>query len=242
MLDENYNIKLADFGLSSVQPRNKTMKGTFRYIAPEIQEGKEYSGQNVDIFAAGIVLFIMVTKHSPFNSASLTDVHYRTICSNRLDLFWRHHSKNKPGELSFFSEELRDLITLMFAYNPVDRPSLAEIKAHPWYNGPMPSAEEIKNEFTERKAMLNEEDKRDDEDPEFKTDPNVFSKNVVHRGLRGELEDSIDLSTIKREEAEYVPEFNRYSQFFSTYKVEKLFDALALFCEKVTTEFEFQPD
>lgn len=111
MLDSDFNLKIADFGFSSTKALNESRKGTDSYMAPEIHMGKAYSGQCVDLFAAGIILFIMVARHPPFNQATPNDAHYKTISANRLDLFWKLHTRNKPTGLEFFSEEFRDLIT-----------------------------------------------------------------------------------------------------------------------------------
>ena len=75
MLDSNFNLKLADFGFSSNQALNESKKGTDGYMAPEIYKGETYSGQSVDLFATGIILFIMVAQHPPFASASSKDPH-----------------------------------------------------------------------------------------------------------------------------------------------------------------------
>jgi serine/threonine protein kinase len=143
MLDADYNLKIADFGFSSSQALNETKRGTDGYMAPEIYKGIEYSGQCVDLFATGIILFIMVSQHPPFNAASAKDPHYKLLSTNRHDVFWKIHTKRKPGGIDFFSESFRDLVSAMLSYNPHERPSLAEIKSHEWYNGPIPTYEEI---------------------------------------------------------------------------------------------------
>jgi len=61
LLDENFNLKLTDFGFSTIRPVSTTIGGTTGYMAPEIFEGKEYNGQKADIFAAGVLAFIMLT-------------------------------------------------------------------------------------------------------------------------------------------------------------------------------------
>ena len=243
MLDSEFNLKLADFGFSSTKAQNETRRGTDSYMAPEIHMGQKYSGQNVDLFAAGIILFIMVTQHPPFAQAIPKDPHYKTISANRVDLFWKLHSRNKPSGLEFFSSEFRDLITSMLAFDPTHRPSLAEIKEHPWFTGPVPSYEEIKSEFEARKAKLDEEMMQDEAPlPSGQVDPNVFTNHTVHRGVGGELESGDSLPSLERKAAIYVPEFKRYTQFFSKSDLSTLFDTLALFAQKVTTEFEFTDD
>jgi serine/threonine protein kinase len=243
MLDSEFNLKVADFGFSSSKALNETRRGTDSYMAPEIHMGQKYSGQTVDLFAAGIILFIMVTQHPPFAKATPKDPHYKTISANRLDLFWKLHSRNKPNGLDFFSESFRDLITSLLTFDPIHRPSLAEIKSHEWYNGSVPTYEEIKDEFTKRKQALNDANMQESAPvPTGVADPSVFTNHTVHRGVGGDLEEDSKLPALKRQVAEYVPEFKRYSQFFSTSSLDDLFNTLALFAEKVTTEFEFADD
>lgn len=50
-------------------------------MAPEIHMNMAYTGEKVDIFAAGIVLFTIVSQRPPFESASRTDPHYKMIAS-----------------------------------------------------------------------------------------------------------------------------------------------------------------
>ncbi len=44
LLDEDFNLKLADFGFSSYESLNITHKGTNGYKAPEIHLGEWYAG------------------------------------------------------------------------------------------------------------------------------------------------------------------------------------------------------
>ena len=66
-----------------------------------------------DLFAAAIILFIMVTQHPPFPKAVPNDPFYKLLCSNRADLFWKVHARDKQGGIEFFSPEFMDLITAM---------------------------------------------------------------------------------------------------------------------------------
>jgi serine/threonine protein kinase len=72
-LDKNINMKLADFGLAKVfaGPNGSALQtecGTPQYMAPEISNGS-YDGPPVDIFALGVILFIMCNAKFPFGKA-----------------------------------------------------------------------------------------------------------------------------------------------------------------------------
>ena len=63
--------------------------GTVRYMAPEIIEGRAYKGNTTDIFALGVILFIIVTGVMPFyNKASKDDPLYSLIEKNEEKLYW----------------------------------------------------------------------------------------------------------------------------------------------------------
>jgi serine/threonine protein kinase len=63
-LDKDCNIKVADFGLMKIfgEPGQvlKTHIGTLNYMAPEMYSENEYT-ESVDIFAMGVMLFMMLT-------------------------------------------------------------------------------------------------------------------------------------------------------------------------------------
>ena len=80
-------------------------------MAPEILIKEPYQGHEVDLFALGIILFILYSGHPPFRCAKINDPHYKLIADNRADLFWEYHSANKPP--GFYSDSFKDLITNM---------------------------------------------------------------------------------------------------------------------------------
>ena len=232
MLDTDFNLKIADFGFSSNQALNETKRGTDGYMAPEIYKGITYSGQSVDLFATAIILFIMVAQHPPFGSASSKDPHYKLLSTNKVDTFWKVHSKNKPNREEFFSESFKSLIISMLSYNPHERPSLAEIKSHEWYNGPVPTYEEIRDEFEQRKYELSKKNNQSDQPiPQDVVPPSVFQANTVYKSVEEDEENK--LPELQRKAAEYVPEFKRFTEFYSTSSAEDLFNVAALFAKKI---------
>lgn len=85
-------------------------------MAPEILLKLPYQGHVVDLFALGIILFILYSGHPPFNNADSSDSHYKLIATNRADLFWKFHSSRKAE--GFYSESFKDLITNMLQTTP----------------------------------------------------------------------------------------------------------------------------
>lgn len=162
LFDSEFNLKVADFGFSTLlagkdgSGQLSTVLGTESYMAPEIHLKQPYSGSAVDLFACAIILFIMMSGTPPFLKAEPKDSHYKLICVNRHGMFWDAHEKNKeklPGQ-NFFSEDFRNLMNSMLSLDPAQRLSLAEVKAHPWYQGKTLSIKEIKNNFIQRKKEV----------------------------------------------------------------------------------------
>ena len=60
-------MKISNFEFSKIIKSDfKTPVGSELYWAPEIHLGIDYNGAHADLFASGVVLFIMVTGNPPF--------------------------------------------------------------------------------------------------------------------------------------------------------------------------------
>ena len=90
-------------------------------MAPEIPT-KKYEGKSVDIFAAGVILFIMYAGNPPFEKATPNDPYYKILKDKKYDIFWKAHSRKRP--VGFFSESFRDIFVRMVAFDPAERPSI----------------------------------------------------------------------------------------------------------------------
>ncbi len=88
LLLPNGNVKLADFGVAKVEALGAThggMIGTPDYMSPEQFMGQQ-AGHRADIFAAGVVMFELLTARKPFESGSLGELTQKVISGQMLDL------------------------------------------------------------------------------------------------------------------------------------------------------------
>lgn len=67
-MDDSFNVKIADFGLAGITtPFSGNLRqlcGTPEFTAPEIVQGKEYSGPAVDIWSLGVILYELLLVSS----------------------------------------------------------------------------------------------------------------------------------------------------------------------------------
>lgn len=155
LLDTDFRLRLADFGFATFLSRGvlKTKLGTEGYMAPEIR-AKNYDGKQVDLFAAGIILFVMYAGGPPFEKAVPNDPYYKVLAAKQYNVFWGAHGKRKPA--GFFSESFKDLINRMLALKPEDRLDINGIKNHDWYKGEVLMLNDLNADFTERKRVIAE--------------------------------------------------------------------------------------
>jgi parallel beta-helix repeat protein len=73
LLDENLTSKIADFGLAKLFNRNNAvsgLKGTAGWLAPEAYNDSVPSGEMVDIYSYGMVLYELITHVVPFHDTN----------------------------------------------------------------------------------------------------------------------------------------------------------------------------
>ena len=78
LLDSNYGLRVADWGLAAVMEDIdntylRTQCGTTSYMAPEVIGRQRYLGEPADMWSAGVVLFIMLAGYPPFERAARGD-------------------------------------------------------------------------------------------------------------------------------------------------------------------------
>lgn len=169
LVDENLNLKVADFGFATYKKINKlnSYRGTMTYMAPEIKEGKTYDGRSIDIFSCGVILFIIVQGIFPFKEAKKDEYFYNLILSGKLEHYWK-----KVGGQNL-SEEFKDLILKIFSYDGKKRPTVEEIKNHPWMKKPISmklQRQTIQEQLQEKRSEKTAESTTRDDRPRSRGD------------------------------------------------------------------------
>ena len=121
-------MKVADFGFATYKKIEKlnSYRGTMTYMAPEIKEGKQYNGKQVDIFSTGVILFIIVVGIFPFKEAKKDEYYYQMLYKKDFSTYWKKVGGNQ------LSNDFKDLIQKMLNYDSSVRPTVEELKKHPF--------------------------------------------------------------------------------------------------------------
>ena len=143
LIDLNNTIKICDFGigriLSSPDELLHDQCGTPMYMAPEIlscSKEKGYKGFPVDIWSAGIALYIMLSGTLPFSIKNDIDSFIdENDFKKKKNLALRQAIiHNEPKKIEKISEKARNLLHGLLNKDPTKRLTCDEILNHPWLN------------------------------------------------------------------------------------------------------------
>ena len=85
LLDQNLNVKIADFGLSNMMTDGEFLRtscGSPNYAAPEVISGKLYAGPEVDIWSCGVILYALLCGTLPFDDEHVPTLFRKIKCKN----------------------------------------------------------------------------------------------------------------------------------------------------------------
>nr|XP_020460803.1 calcium/calmodulin-dependent protein kinase type II subunit gamma isoform X9 [Monopterus albus] len=119
-------VKLADFGLAiEVQGEQQAwfgFAGTPGYLSPEVLRKDPY-GKSVDIWACGVILYILLVGYPPFWDEDQHKL-YQQIKAGAYDF--------PSPEWDTVTPEAKNLINQMLTINPAKRITAEQALKHPW--------------------------------------------------------------------------------------------------------------
>ncbi|KAK7100676.1 serine/threonine-protein kinase PLK1-like [Littorina saxatilis] len=129
LLNEDMELKLADFGLATKVDFEGEMKmtvcGTPNYIAPEVLQKKGHSFE-ADIWAVGCIMYALLVGRPPFETTTLKETYLRI-------------TENSFKVPSHISGPAANLIRKCLNSTPSQRPTLRELNADEFFTtGYMP--------------------------------------------------------------------------------------------------------
>jgi len=154
LLDDQFALKIADFGFSNVVCSAHNLMftecGTPGYMAPEmIRNPKGYDGMKADVWACGVILFIMLAGFPPFQKPDMSDWWFNKLVNGKHALFWQAHSRS-----AYFSDQTKDFINKILNPDPEKRISIADMKKHPWWKGTTITNVALISELNRRKTTV----------------------------------------------------------------------------------------
>jgi BR serine/threonine kinase len=122
LLDDKGDIRVADFGMASLQPDGdllETSCGSPHYACPEVIRGERYDGRCADVWSCGVILFALLVGALPFDDENL-----------------RHLlEKVKRGTFHiphFVPDDAKELLRGMIHVDIKKRFSMDQVMKHPW--------------------------------------------------------------------------------------------------------------
>uniref|UniRef100_A0A673AS71 Si:ch211-255p10.4 n=1 Tax=Sphaeramia orbicularis TaxID=375764 RepID=A0A673AS71_9TELE len=125
LLDEKNNIRIADFGMASLQVGDSLLEtscGSPHYACPEVIRGEKYDGRRADVWSCGVILFALLVGALPFDHDNLRQLLEKV----KSGVFHMPH---------FIPPDCQSLLKGMIEVNPEKRLTLEAIQKHAWYQG-----------------------------------------------------------------------------------------------------------
>ncbi|KAM4535019.1 serine/threonine-protein kinase BRSK1 isoform 4-T4 [Fundulus diaphanus] len=125
LLDEKNNIRIADFGMASLQVGDSLLEtscGSPHYACPEVIRGERYDGRRADVWSCGVILFALLVGALPFDHDNLRQLLEKV----KSGVFHMPH---------FIPPDCQALLKGMIEVNPDKRLTLEAIQKHSWYLG-----------------------------------------------------------------------------------------------------------
>jgi len=128
-------IKIIDLGLSEIVDKKSSLKserGSIYYLAPEMIM-KDYN-YKVDIWAAGIIFYVLLTGKPPFNAVNRDSMGTRHLDAEKIkNLILMGKINYDFPVFQGSGSALKELVQVMLTRNPIIRPEAKQLLKHPFF-------------------------------------------------------------------------------------------------------------
>uniref|UniRef100_A0A453SFP1 non-specific serine/threonine protein kinase n=1 Tax=Aegilops tauschii subsp. strangulata TaxID=200361 RepID=A0A453SFP1_AEGTS len=123
LLDSRGNLKVSDFGLSSLSQNGflHTTCGTPNYVAPEVLSDGGYDGSAADVWSCGVILYVLMAGYLPFEENDLPTLYDKITAAHFSCPDW-------------FSQGAKSLIQRILDPTPKTRMTIKEMKSDTWFS------------------------------------------------------------------------------------------------------------
>nr|AKA42979.1 salt overly sensitive 2 [Oryza coarctata] len=124
LLDSRGNLKVSDFGLSTLAQKGvgllHTTCGTPNYVAPEVLSNNGYDGSAADVWSCGVILYVLMAGYLPFEENDLPTLYDKITAGQFSCPYW-------------FSPGATSLIHRILDPNPKTRITIEQIREDTWF-------------------------------------------------------------------------------------------------------------
>ena len=151
LLTDGTKLRITDFGCAMLMGETEEGRegeaeagmlvdtaGTYTFLAPECCTGEAFSPWPVDVWAAGVTLYVFLFGRLPFQKEWLGPL-FEAIQEEVVVFPPREEEEGEEGgegeggrEVMVLEEGLRDILEGLFCKDPKERWTLKRLREHPW--------------------------------------------------------------------------------------------------------------
>jgi 5'-AMP-activated protein kinase catalytic alpha subunit len=132
LLDKNGDLKISDFGLSTLNGDASTSGnhrsaahllhttcGSPNYVAPEVLEDKGYNGLKADVWSVGVIMYVLLAGYAPFQEDNMASLFIKIKAADFAYPAW-------------FTTQAKALLHRILVVDPEVRVTLTDVLTDPW--------------------------------------------------------------------------------------------------------------
>jgi len=159
LINQMDEVKLIDFGFAvkcDQKEKLTTFCGTPHYMDPDLVKKHPYYGQGADVWALGVILFILLTGRLPFFAEFEADL-FRKIQGAKYQ-YPRNYRQGSENVSNTLSSGVKQIIKRILEPNVNLRPTAQQLLDDPWIKGstkPLLGSHSKSNLYSNTQKLVN---------------------------------------------------------------------------------------